>query len=247
MDLMNQPHSHSATYWNDDARQLATVVGGVALAAYVLMHPRVLKLAVLLGAAELFRRNVPMNISMPTLSSGVPRQGEGMNVRAAITIGCEPQAAYSYWRDLSKAPGYMAGVQEVRVVSEKVAVWRTKPLRGRSFSWVGETTDDIPGERIAWQMIGSDVLKGSGQVEFRSGLRPGTTEVVLRQEIFFPVTVSTRVTRSLMARQLEETLRKLKQILETGEVARTDGQPAGDRSIAGHIVHEYVRPVLIPS
>jgi hypothetical protein len=35
-------------------------------------------------------------------------------------------------------------------------------------------------------------------------------------------------------------------LIEAGEVARIDGQPAGDRSFAGRVAHEYVKPVLIP-
>jgi uncharacterized membrane protein len=245
--LGNPSQGRPAEYLNDDAKQLATVVGGLALGAYVLMHPRVIKFALAFGAAEFVRRHVSLPVTIPALRSDKGQQGEYIRSRAVITIACEPGAVYRYWRDLNNAPLYMSGVEEVRVVSEKVAIWKMCPIQGKGFSWVGETTEDIPDKKIGWQIIGSDVMSGSGGVQFRSGLKPGTTEVQLHQEVQFPVTITIGLSQMLMRRQLQETLRRLKQILETGEVARIAGQPSGERSLAGRIARDYVKPVLIPS
>jgi uncharacterized membrane protein len=127
-----------------------------------------------------------------------------------------------------------------------VAVWRMRTLPGRSLSWVGETTDDIPGQQISWRIIGSGVVSGSSDARFTKGLLPGTTEVTVRQEMQLPVSGAHWISRTLLRRRLQESLRRLKQLIETGEVARIDGQPAGNRTFAGRIAHDYVKPVLIP-
>ncbi len=247
MELSNPSPQRVADYWNDDTKQLATVVGGIALGAYVLMHPRVLKFALVFGLAELVRQQAPFTVSIPSLKSDKAKSEEMIQGRAVVTIACEPSAVYQYWRDLNNAPKFMAGVEEVRVVSETVAVWKMRPIQGKSFSWVGETTEDIPDKKIGWKVIGSDVMSGSGAVQFRNGLKQGTTEVLLNQEVQFVVNLTGSFTQSLVERQLHETLRRLKQILETGEIATTEGQPAGNRTFASRIAHDYVRPVLIPS
>lgn len=235
-----------ADFWNDDSRRLTAIVGGVALGAYVFTHPRVVKLSLILGAAEVVRRYLPVQLPMRRLARSHPGSESSIKGHASITIATDPDEVYRFWRDLNNAPKFMSGVEEVRTVSEKVAVWRMRTLQGRTLSWVGETTDDMPGERIGWKIIGSDVMSGSGNVRFHKGQLPGTTEVSVQQEICLPVSSSNWLTRTYMKRRLEESLRRLKQLIETGETARIEGQPAGERSVAGRIAHEYVKPVLIP-
>ena len=247
MDPTNPSQQRLAEYWNDDTKQLASVVGGIALGAYVLMHPRVVKFALVFGVAELIRRQVPLTVSVPSFKLNNSQGEDYLRGRAIITIACEPSVVYQYWRDLNNAPQYMSGVEEVRVISDQVAVWKMKPIQGKGFSWVGETTEDVPDKKISWKIIGSDVMSGSGGVQFRSGLKPNTTEVLLNQEVQFPVNLTGSFTESLMKRQLHETLRKLKQRLETGEVASTEGQAMGNRSLAGRAAHDYVKPFLLPS
>jgi uncharacterized membrane protein len=233
-------------FWNDDSRRLACIAGGLTLGGYILTHPRTLKFMVALGAAELLRRNVPFRISAPSLSPRRLMEHGTIQAHAAITIAREPDHVYRFWRNYANAPKFMSGVENVRVVSENVAEWRMRTLQGHTLSWVGETTEDVPGQRIGWRVIGSDVIAGSGQVEFTGGVAHGTTEVRLRQELRLPVAGGGWLSRTLMARRMEESLRRLKQLIETGEVARIDGQPAGERGLAGRVAHEYVKPVLIP-
>jgi uncharacterized membrane protein len=233
-------------FWNDDSRRLASIVGGVALGGYILTHPRVLKFIVGLGAAELLRRNFPLHLEVPSLRHGGESAGGSVKAHAAITVTADPEHVYQFWHDLNNAPKFMSGVEEVRSVSENVAVWRMRTLPGRSLSWVGETTDDIPGQQISWRIIGSGVVSGSSDARFTKGLLPGTTEVTVRQEMQLPVSGAHWISRTLLRRRLQESLRRLKQLIETGEVARIDGQPAGNRTFAGRIAHDYVKPVLIP-
>ena len=235
----------SVCVWNDDSRRLAYIAGGLALGGYIVTHPRVLKFMLALGAAELLRRNIPFRFEMPSFREGHIAPGS-IKARASITIASDPEQVYRFWRNLSNAPKFMSGVEDVRTVSENVAVWRMRTLQGRTLSWVGETIEDIPGQRIGWRLIGSDVISGSGSAQFANGLLPGTTEVRVQQEIRVPITGAHWISRTLMTRRMEESLRRLKQLIEAGEVARIDGQPAGDRSFAGRVAHEYVKPVLIP-
>jgi uncharacterized membrane protein len=246
MDTQSARKNRPAEFWNDDARQLLKVVSCAAVGGYVLMHPRVLRFALVLGTAELVRRRTGLSLSLPSVRTGHQHR-KAIQAKATITVSCEPETAYAYWRNLTNAPRFMSAVDEVRVVSDNVAVWKMHPMQGKTISWVGETIEDVPGERISWRIIGSDVISGTGSVEFRKGLRPGTTEIRLHQELHLPIRFSNWLSRSLMTRRLEETLRRLRQLLETGEVARTEGQPAGERTFAGRLSHDYVKPVLIPS
>jgi uncharacterized membrane protein len=241
------PGTKQLEFWNDETGRLMAVVGGIALGSYILSHPRALKYTLLLGAAEFLRRRTSACVSMPSMRARETGAEQGTSNHALITVSVDPQRAYAFWRDLAKAPQYMTGVGDVRVISETVALWKMKAVHGRSFSWVGEITDDIPGERIAWRIIGSDIVSGGGHVEFRRGPISGTTEVWLEQSLTPVVSISGWVTRSLLGRQLQETLRRFKQLLETGEIAQNRSQAEGTRTLATRITRDYVKPVLIPS
>jgi uncharacterized membrane protein len=111
--------------------------------------------------------------------------------------------------------------------------WVAKGPAGTSIEWDAEIINEIPNELIGWRSLeGSDVAH-AGSVHFTAapGKRGTYLEVILRYDppggkLSAKVAMLFGEEPSL---QIGSDLRRLKQLLETGEIATTDGQPRGDR------------------
>jgi uncharacterized membrane protein len=144
---------------------------------------------------------------------------------AAITINRAPDEVYRYWRDLQNMPRFMDHLESVHVTGERTSRWTTKPVAGVSLSWDAEIREDLPGERISWRSIGGD-LEHWGSVRFTAAPGSRGTEVRLNVGHLPPGGVLGSALSSLFGKltetKLGDDLRRLKQLIETGEVVRSD-------------------------
>jgi len=104
------------------------------------------------------------------------------------------------------------------------------PLVGR-VEWDAETTEDRPNELIAWQSLPGSTVNTSGQVRFRPATGKRGTVVELSMN-YDPPGGAVGAAAAWMfgqsgEQQVEEDLRRFKAIMETGEIASTEGQPSG--------------------
>ena len=160
---------------------------------------------------------------------------KSVRLRRTVTIRAPIDMLYAFWRDLSNLPRFL---RHVRSVEPKEGTaqshWVALGPFGAVYQWDAEILNDEPNERIAWQSLESSEVDHAGTVEFR--LAPGgkgtEVRVVLR---YHPRSGYSGVAIAKLfgqdpAQELDEDLRTLKQILETGEVATLQGQPSGRRA-----------------
>ena len=107
---------------------------------------------------------------------------------------------------------------------------------GTSVSWDAELTEDVRGEVIAWRSLPGADVDNSGSVRFEPAPAGRGTEVRVHLRYALPggrlgATVA-RLLGEDPHQQVEDDLRRAKQVLETGEVVRSDGSPEG--SVARH-------------
>jgi len=88
---------------------------------------------------------------------------------------------------------------------------------------------DVPGEIIAWNVIGSQLFRGTGLVRFLPSTLEGHVEVTLEQCINPALSMGTAVNGAVMRGCLEETLQNFKRLFETGEIGVTQGQLSARR------------------
>lgn len=153
---------------------------------------------------------------------------------AAVTVAATPQEAYDRWRRLESLPEFMAHLEEVRTTGPGITHWRASAPFGRSVEWDAELSSDVPGERIAWQSVGDPAVTNQGEVRFRAvpGGRGSEIHVTLRYWVPGGK-VGEAFARYLgedPRQQLDDDLRRFKQIVETGEVVRSEGAPGGKRA-----------------
>jgi uncharacterized membrane protein len=125
----------------------------------------------------------------------------------------------------------MRHLESVDVTGDKRSRWVANGPAGKRVQWEAETTEDRPNELIAWRSIEGSTVENSGSVRFDAA--PADRGTLVRVELTYrpPAGVVGATIAKLLGEepelQLEEDLRRLKQVMETGEIITTEGQPAG--------------------
>lgn len=157
------------------------------------------------------------------------RSGE-ITVLKTISVNASQEVLYSFWRDFQNFPRFMRHLKQVEVLEGNRSRWIAHAPVGSSVEWEAEMTQDVPNQRIAWRTINGDV-NHSGAVRFEPA--PGGRGTEVRVELNYrpPLGALGSAVAWLLGEepefQIQEDLRKFKQIVETGEVPTTEGQPTG--------------------
>jgi uncharacterized membrane protein len=108
--------------------------------------------------------------------------------------------------------------------------WKVASIAGAVFEWDAEIVNDAPNELLAWRSLDGADLDHAGSVHFESDGRGGTRLKVV-MEYRPPAAKWTAGVAWLFGQEpgqvLERDLRRLKQLLETGEIPSVQGQPHG--------------------
>ncbi|MEV6741724.1 SRPBCC family protein [Streptomyces sp. NPDC051104] len=174
------------------------------------------------------------------------RRGIPMELTAATTVTQPPDEAYALWSDLERLPDFMAHLDEVRVTGPRTSHWQASAPFGKAVEWDAETTQDVPGQLIAWRSVDGADIDTSGEARFvpAPGGRGTEIRVTLRYELPGGVLGKTaaRYFGEEPHQQLDDDLRRFKQITETGEVVRSEGAPGGKRA-RGEFPQRPARPL----
>jgi len=157
-----------------------------------------------------------------------------MDLTATTTIRRPVSEVYASWRRLENLPSFMAHLDEVRETGERTSHWVASAPFGRTVEWDAEITEEVPGERIGWRSTGDADVPNSGEVRFTTAPDGESTEVHVRLAYDIPGgAIGKAVARYFGEephQQLDDDLRRFKQVAETGEVVRSDGAPGGKRA-----------------
>lgn len=166
----------------------------------------------------------------------VPVDGErsAVEARSAITVNASPDAAYAAWRDFEALPAFMYHLKSVQVTADGCSRWVAKAPLGTTVEWDAEIAEDVPGERIAWRSAEGASVENAGTVRFRPAPGGRGTEIHVELRYEPPLGAVGAVVAKLFGeepnQQLADDLRRFKQLLETGEIARSEGSPLGTRA-----------------
>ncbi|HUR86108.1 MAG TPA: SRPBCC family protein [Solirubrobacteraceae bacterium] len=171
-----------------------------------------------------------------TRSEEAPQQQAGpIQVRTAITVRRDRDELYSHWRDFTGFPDFMTHLEEVQDLGSGRSRWSARGPLGVTVSWEAEITEDLPGERISWRSVEASRVTTSGTVRFVPAPGDQGTEVHLDMHYDVPGgaigSTIAKLSGEEPAIQIKDDLRRFKQIVETGEIARSDGTPEGTRGM----------------
>ena len=154
-----------------------------------------------------------------------------MTLAAAITVRRDRDELYAFWRAVERFPSFMAHLEEVTATGPDRSRWKARGPLGLDVEWDAEITEEVPGERISWRSLEGARVENSGTVGFVDA--PGDQGVEVHVEMRYEIpggSVGALVAKLLgeePALQIKDDLRRFKQIVETGEIARSDGAPEG--------------------
>ncbi len=235
-------HSSAAEINVGGTERLASVIGGSAVALYGLTRGSLGGVAAaLLGGILVYRGATgrcpafsALGISSADDESADNTSiayGKGIGVEKSILIGKEPSEIYRFWRRLENLPRFMEHLESVIESDEKHSHWVANGPAGKSVEWDAEIINEIPNELIAWRSLDGSEVDNAGSVHFRtaSGGRGTEVNVVLRYDPPGGAigAVVAKIFGEEPGQQVEGDLRRLKALLETGEIATTEGQSTG--------------------
>jgi uncharacterized membrane protein len=162
------------------------------------------------------------------------RRRTSHELTGTTTVRRSAEDVYAFWARLENLPTFMAHLAEVRVEGGGRSHWRATAPFGKSVEWDAETTDDVPGERLAWRSLKGADIDNEGAVQFRPAPGDRGTEVHVTLRYSVPGgKLGAAVARYFGEdphQMLDDDLRRLKQVLETGEIVRSDGAPGGKQA-----------------
>jgi uncharacterized membrane protein len=219
------------------AEQIGSLVAGGALLTYGLARGRLIGAASAVAGGALFvhgmsgRSRLYSGLGIDSEhSDGVSHPfNRAVHVRDSIAVNKPVEEVYAFWRDLANLPCFMWDVQSVEQLDETHSRWHAVGPMNKDFYWEAEIVEDRPNELIQWRTIDSGSnLEHHGTVRFERA--PGDRGTIAHVDFRWspPAGVVGAVAAKLLpqdpARRIHEDLRRLRQLLETGEIARSDAQ-----------------------
>lgn len=165
-----------------------------------------------------------------------------IRVRKSLNINRTPEECYRFWRNFENFPSFMQHVDEVQSIDATRSHWKVRAPLGRQVEWTAELSSDVPSQQLGWRTLEDSGIDHAGVVRFSPGIGGRGTRVQLDLSYRAPLGKAGAQVAKLFgeepSQQIEEDLRRFKQLIETGEIPTTIGQPAGQRSLLGRMVHK---------
>jgi uncharacterized membrane protein len=215
-DALNQVETQS---W-------APIIGGGALVALGLLRRSIPGLLLVSAGGLLVYRGLNPGPSV-------------MRTGASITVNRSPEELYTFWRDLENLPTIMHNLVSVKKLDETRSHWTAKTVGGATIEWDAEIADEEPNHYIAWKSEHEAPVRTYGVVKFEPAPGNRGTEVNLILKYSMPLGILGAADAAAMgvdpSQQARQDLQRFKQYMETGEIATTAGQPAGERGLMPHV------------
>jgi uncharacterized membrane protein len=179
-------------------------------------------------------------------SYGAPVSRDSVHVEKSITVNSPVAPVYEFWREFENLPRFMSHLKSVIVTGPDRSHWVAKAPAGKSVEWDAEIIDERRNELISWRSLEGADVANSGTVRFNPAPGGRGTEVHVSLHYDPPaghlgVTIA-KLFGEEPEIQVADDLRAFKQVVETGEVVRSEGSVTGER-----LKHRPARPSDAPN
>jgi uncharacterized membrane protein len=155
----------------------------------------------------------------------------GIKYEASITIQRSPDELYNFWRDFHNLPKFIWHLDRVGAIDEKRAHWAWKTVGGIEIEWDSEIIAEIPGKMISWQTLPGADVPNAGSIWFMPAPAGRGTEIRLLMAYDPPAgklgDYLSRLFGENPKQTMREDLRRLRALMEAGEIPTIQGQTAG--------------------
>jgi uncharacterized membrane protein len=198
-------------------------LGGVLAGADNRRGPAVASIAAVAGVTLLDA------LTAQALSKGAGRSGP-MHAEASMAINASADDCYAFWHDFENLPKFMDYLQSVRITGDRTSHWIAKGPGNVRLEWDAETLEDVPGDHITWRSLPGSPIYNSGSVQFHKATAGHGSIIRVQLDYQGGPTVAAPLAKIIgkdPEQLIYKDLRRFKQVIETGEVLRTEGQPSG--------------------
>jgi uncharacterized membrane protein len=212
-----------------DVERWLTLATATALIAYGFSRRTIPGMALAIAATPLAFRGV--SGAWPRANGGTADDthvalagNRGLHVRESIRLEKPIAEVYRYWRNLENLPRFMTHLKHVRDLGNGQSHWEAKGPADATIEWNAEVINEVENKVLGWRSLpGSDVVT-AGSVNFTPVRNGRGTQVAVHLQYEPPAGRAGALLSSILGRNpasmVREDLRRLKQLLEAGEVAR---------------------------
>ena len=158
-------------------------------------------------------------------STRSPLSGDrGIHVRESMRLEVPIGDVYRFWRRLENLPQVMTHLDRVVEGTDGRSHWSVSGPAGLAVEWDAEIINELENKVLAWRSLpGSDVVT-AGSVNFDAVRGGRSTQVSVHLQYAPPAGKAGALVASLFGREpsqtIREDLRRVKQLLEAGEISR---------------------------
>lgn len=169
------------------------------------------------------------------------KQG-AVRVHHSLVVNTSPEEAYRFWSRLENLPRFMNHLESVEITGDRRSHWVARAPAGATIEWDAVTTEDRPGELIAWRSLDGADVTNAGSVRFALATGGRGTLVTVDFEYEPPggrfASVFAKLFGEEPSQQVRADLRRFKQVMETGEVVVSDATRRG----TGYMAQQPAQP-----
>lgn len=159
--------------------------------------------------------------------TGTSSSSDAIRAAAAITIGRPIEEVYTFWRTFDNFPLFMRNLESVRLTGDRLSHWTVRGPAGYAAEWDAEIVTDQANHMISWRSLPGSRVENRGAVRFEEAPAGRGTEVHVELGYSPPAGrighAAAWVFGQSPRQQMREGLRRVKQMLEVGEIPLSDG------------------------
>jgi uncharacterized membrane protein len=153
----------------------------------------------------------------------------GIHVDVSVTISRPLAEVFRFWRNFENLPQFMNHLESVSPREEGISHWVAKGPAGMTVEWDARIINEVENQVIGWQSLKGSTISTAGSVNFDETTHGTRVRVHLQ---YSPPggrlgAAVARLFGEEPNQTVREDLRRFKQLMETGEISTTEGQPSG--------------------
>ncbi|MBD2360520.1 SRPBCC family protein [Anabaena minutissima FACHB-250] len=219
-----------------DMERWASLIGGGALVLMGLRQASLRGVLTALAGGGLIYQGASKHSTIQQAQEAIGLN-KPIKVEKTVTINKPAEELYRYWHNFENLPSFMKHLKSVKVYNEKPGArrshWIANAPLGNSVEWDADILEDRENELISWASVEGADIENSGFVRFQPAPANRGTEVKVVLEYNPPGGTLAAIFAKLFGeepeQQIGDELRRFKMLMETGEIATTEGQPSGKK------------------
>lgn len=150
----------------------------------------------------------------------------GIHAKGSCVVNREPEDVYAFWRNFQNLPRFMRHLESVEELGDGRSHWRVKGPAGMDVEWHATIVADVPNEVITWRSLENSDVDNAGAVRFERA--PGGRGTIVKVNLEYNPTAGAlgamvaKLFGEEPEQQLDDDLRRFKQVMEVGEVVVSD-------------------------